>query len=117
MNTPNYHTAVTAHTTAENAFSAVCKVGDWWANDFEGSSEKLHDKFTIHFGETRTDFMLIEVIPFGKIVWQVTDCHLHWLHDKKEWLGHTLIFDITPDGDNVKVEFTQIGLTPVAECY
>jgi len=117
MNTPDYHTKFNAHATADAAFNAICKVADWWANDYEGNSEKLNDKFTIRFGETRTDFELTRFIPFSKIVWQVTGCHLHWLHDKKEWLGHTLIFDITPHGDDVTVEFTQIGLTPVAECY
>lgn len=88
MKKQNYHCGITANSTANKAIKNINRVYAWWTENFEGHSEKLNDIFTVRFGETFVTFKVIEVIAGKKIVWQVTDCHLHWLKDKKS--GMTL---------------------------
>jgi hypothetical protein len=117
MTPQNYHIAISAETTIEKAVAAISNVPGWWAEDTQGNSQNLHDLFTVRFGETFVDFEITEVIPGEKIVWHVTDCNLHWLQDKKEWKGHTIIWEISATGTSVKIDFTQVGLAPGIECY
>jgi hypothetical protein len=117
MTPQNYHIAISAETTIEKAVAAISNVPGWWADDTQGNSQNLHDHFTVHFGETFVDFEITEIIPTEKIVWLVTDCNLHWLQDKKEWKGHIIIWEVSASGTSVKIDFTQVGLTPGIECY
>ena len=51
-------------------------------------------------------------------MWQVTDCNLDRLHDKKEWNGTTVVWDISSDdGGTTRVHMTHVGLVPGVECY
>ncbi len=63
------------------------------------------------------NFKITESIPGKKIAWHVTDCYLHWLNDKTEWNGTTVVFDISPWGDGAKVTMTHMGLVPEVECF
>jgi hypothetical protein len=62
------------------------------AKDLEGTSKKPGDIFTVHFGDTFTTFKTVKFVPETRVVWQVVDCYLGWLSDKKEW-------------DNTKIEW------------
>ncbi|HVW95725.1 MAG TPA: hypothetical protein VHA56_07135 [Mucilaginibacter sp.] len=116
MEEQNYHIRIATTGTPSGAAEAISKVTAWWGDDVEGNSKETGDEFTIRFGETSVDFRVTET-GAERIVWQVTDCNLHWLHDTKEWKGHTIIWDITPTGGNTTIDFTQIGLKPGVECY
>ncbi len=60
---------------------------------------------------------IIEVVPDKKVVWQVTDCYLHWLKDKKEWKGTRMSFEVSTKNNSTQINFTHIGLVPEIECY
>jgi hypothetical protein len=113
----NFHTAVTVNASTEEALNKINQVNKWWAKKVKGKSEKLNDKFTVDFGETFVDFQISQLIPNKKVVWLVTDCHLHWINNKKEWNNTEVVFDISTYKSKTKIDFTHIGLVPGVECY
>ena len=60
---------------------------------------------------------LIEIIPDQKLVYKVLNNQFNFTKDKTEWVGTKLIFDISKEGNNTKVQFTHEGLVPEYECY
>jgi hypothetical protein len=117
MNQQNYQCSIAAEFTPGEAFDGINRVSEWWAKNIEGSTKKLNDVFTVHFGETFVTFEITESVPNKKVVWHVTDCYLPWLKDKTEWNGTTIVFEISPLGDATQVTMTHIGLVPEVECY
>jgi hypothetical protein len=117
MDQQNYQCSIAADFTPGEAFDAISRVNEWWVRDLEGRTEKVNDVFTVHFGETYVTFKITESIPNEKIAWHVTDCYLPWLKDKTEWTGTTVVFEISPSGDETQVTMTHIGLVPEVECY
>jgi Activator of Hsp90 ATPase homolog 1-like protein len=117
MKKQNYNATIVANASAKQAVKAINNVAGWWTENIEGSTEKLNDVFTVHFGETFATFKVIEVVPEKKIVWLVTDCYLHWLNDKTEWKDTKISFEILAENDETKILFTHIGLSPEIECY
>ena len=118
MNQQNYECSIAAEFTPGEAFEGVNRVNEWWVKNVEGSSEKLNDVFTVRFsGEVFVTFEVTESIPGEKIAWHVTDCYLPWLKDKTEWNGTSVIFEISPSGDETRVTMTHMGLVPGIECY
>ncbi|HWB25718.1 MAG TPA: hypothetical protein VG738_09575 [Chitinophagaceae bacterium] len=116
MKQQDYHNGFTANIAVADAIDCINRVPDWWATDIEGSSEKLGDVFTVHFGETFVTFKIVET-GANKVVWLVTDCHLPWLADQKEWNGTKPTFELSADGGSTMLHFTHVGLTPAVECY
>ena len=118
MNQQNYQCSIAADFTPGEAFDAINRVNEWWAKNIEGSTKTLNDVFTVHFsGGTFVTFKITESVPGKKIAWNVTDCYLPWLKDKTEWNGTTVVFEISPLGDETQVTMTHIGLVPEVECY
>ena len=118
MEQNDYHSIITVNTEISAAFESIQKrVGEWWTPNLEGSSEKAGDEFTVYFGDTYVVFKITELAPTSKIVWQVTDCYLSWLHDKHEWTGTTLIWEFERDEPTTQISLTHKGLVPKAECY
>ena len=117
MTQKDYQSSITVHTTAKEAFEHVKNVRGWWAKKMEGSSSGLHDEFKVLFNPTWVAFRIVENVPYKRIVWEVTDCYLHWLKDKKEWNGTRVVFDIAETGDSTRITMTHIGLVPEVECY
>ena len=117
MKQQNYQCSIAANFTPGDAFDGINQVNEWWAKNFEGSSKKLNDIFTVRFGETFVTFIVTESIFGKKIAWLVTDCYLPWLQDKTEWNGTTVVFDISPFGDETQITMTHIGLVPKVECF
>ena len=68
-------------------------------------------------GESFFNFSVAELIPGKKVVWLVTDCHMPWYTDKKEWANTKLIFDLTENKGETTLNFTHEGLRPEVECY
>ena len=117
MKQQDYHSSITANISPEEAFANISQVSAWWTTSFEGSAQKQNDVFTVRFGETFVTFKVIEMVAHKKIVWQVIDCYLHWLTDKKEWSGTKIVWEISTANDAVKIDMTHIGLVPGIECY
>jgi len=118
MNQQNYQSSIAAGFTPDEAFEGINRVNEWWAKNIEGSAEKLNDVFTVHFSNgTFVTFKVTESISGEKIAWLVTDCYLPWLKDKTEWNGTTVVFEISPLGDETQVTMTHVGLVPAIECY
>ena len=113
----NFRRIITVNASAAEAMEKINQVNGWWAKNFEGKSEKLNDKFSVHFGATFVDFRISQLVPNKKVAWKVTDCNLHWINTKKEWNGTEVIFEISKKGNATKIDFTHIGLVPGVECY
>ena len=117
MKKQDYTATILVEATANKVFQSINEVTAWWTENIEGRSEKLNDVFIIHFGEAFVAMKIVESIPGRKIVWDVTDCYLHWLADKKEWKETQIVFEISAEGDATRIQFTHVGLEPQVECY
>ena len=117
MENKNFHKAIKVNASAEEAMKKISQVNKWWAEKVKGKTEKLNDKFTVDFSETFVDFQISELIPNKKVVWKVTDCNLHWIKAKKEWVGNEVVFEISEKKNSTQIDFTHVGLIPSAECY
>jgi hypothetical protein len=117
MKQQNFHCSITASVTPKEAFDKINRVTEWWAINLDGNSKKLHDVFTVHFGETYVTFKITEFVTGKKVSWYVTDCHLAWQKDKTEWNGTKVVFEISKKDGSTEINFTHIGLVPEVECY
>jgi hypothetical protein len=118
MEQKDYQGVILVDNSLTAAFESIASgVNEWWAANFEGSSQNLGDVFTVRFGETFVTFKVTEFIPDQKIEWQVMDCYLPWLQDKKEWNGTRILFEFEQKGDQVQITMTHIGLRPEIECF
>jgi hypothetical protein len=113
----DYHCSITAKIPTKIAFDKIGQVSSWWATDFEGSAQKPGDTFTIRFGTTWVTFEITEAIEGQKITWQVLDCEIPWLADKKEWTGTAIRWEVAASDDGTRIDMTHVGLLPSVECY
>ena len=117
INLTDYQASFVAAVTAQKAADSISRINGWWTANVNGSSKKLHDIFTVTFGETFARFEITELKENVKIVWHVLDGNLHWMKDKKEWKDTRVVWEIIPDPNGVRVEMTHIGLRPGKECF
>jgi hypothetical protein len=117
MKREDYKASILVKANANEAFQRINQVTAWWTENIEGRTEKQNDVFTIHWGEDFVTIRITESVPDKRLVWDVTDCHLHWLADNKEWKDTQIVFEISADGDSTRIEFTHVGLVPQVECY
>jgi len=117
MEKQDYNYVMTVNVSVDKAIDAISRVPEWWAPDFEGSSQKPGDTFTVHFGDVSVDFKIVEFVPGNKVVWLVTDCNLSWLKDKKEWKDTQLVWEVSSLPDGTQIRMTHVGLVPGIECY
>jgi hypothetical protein len=117
MKKQDYQNSISVTASAEETFGKINKVSEWWSGSFKGKSQKPGDTFSVHFGETFVDFKIIEFVPNKKTVWEVTDCNLQWIENKKEWKDTKIVWEISPENKKTKVSMTHVGLVPEVECY
>ena len=123
MSNKNFSVTLIVDQTPEEVFYAVTDVRKWWsgyyAEEIEGSTEKLNDEFSFRAGGGAhySRQKLVEVIPNKRIVWLVTDSELSFLGNVKEWTGTRIVFEISKKGNKTQLVFTHEGLTPEIECY
>jgi hypothetical protein len=113
----NYHSSIVVNANATEAYNKISHVNEWWAANFEGGAKNTGDVFTVRWGETFVTFKIAEAIAGKTVTWMVTDCHLPWLNDKKEWNDTKVVFEISQKDNATKIDMTHIGLTPEVECY
>jgi hypothetical protein len=117
MEMKSYTCTFTVKNKPEEVFDAICHVSDWWTRNISGSAKKVNDLFTVDFGETFVKFKVLEIIPYKKIVWKVTDCYLHFINDKTEWNDTQVDFEISTTKGGTQMSMTHVGLVPGIECY
>lgn len=117
-NKQDYHTAIVANVTPQEAFDKICRVSEWWATNFEGKSQKLNDIFTVRFGNgDMYKLEIVEIAPNKKVVWQVIDSNQTWHPDNTEWTGTKIVWEISSQKDAIQIDMTHLGLVPKFECY
>ena len=118
MKNIDYTSTLHVDASAREVFNAINNVTAWWTENLDGHSQKLHDIFTVRFGDMHISTQkLIDVIPDHKITWLVTDSTLTFIKNKNEWTNTTISFEITTDENKTQVVFTHYGLVPETECY
>ncbi len=117
MKEQDYRKSFTTPARAEAAFENILNISGWWTSSFQGSAGKVGDTFRVTFGDTYVNFKVADVIPGKKIVWQVTDCHLAWLKNKKEWNNTSIVWEISENAHATTIDMTHLGLVPGIECY
>src|SRR5450432_3954367 len=115
--TNDYHVTIMAPVTPAKALAAISDVQGWWAKNFEGSAKKKGDRFTVRFGETFVDFTIKDLITYKMVVWQVTDCNLHWIKAKKEWKDTEILWEVSDANGATRIDMTHVGLAPGVECF
>jgi hypothetical protein len=109
--------------TQEEIYHFILQVKNWWsglhAEVITGQSAAVGDEFSFSAGNGMhfSIHKLIELIPFSKIVWEVTESNLSFLTNTSEWVGTKICFDIEKLSHGTKVTFTHIGLIQQFECY
>lgn len=118
MGKNNFSSSITAKISATEAIKRISDVPEWWGITFSGSAKKQNDTFVVKMGgDSFFNFTVVELIPGKRVVWLVTDCHMPWYSDKKEWANTKLIFDLSENSGVTNLIFTHEGLTPEVECY
>jgi len=117
MEQRDYRSSITSPLPPAQALEAISRVSDWWTRGVTGSAGRNGDVFQVRWGETFVNFTVAEWLPDARVVWEVTDCNLPWLEDKKEWNDTRVIWEVAPRASGSTVTMTHSGLTPEAECY
>ena len=118
MKKNDFVSSISAEIGANDAIKKISNVPEWWGVTFTGNAGKQNDEFTVKMGgDSFFHLTVAELIPGKKIVWLVTDCHMPWYSDKKEWADTRLIFELNEQNGITALTFTHEGLTPDVECY
>jgi len=118
MGNNDFNSSISAKISADDAIKKISNVPEWLGVTFTGNSEKQNDKFTVKMtGDSYFNFTVTELTPGKRVVWLVTDCHMPWYSDKKEWANTRLIFDLKENNGVTELNFKHEGLTPDVECY
>ena len=116
--TKDYTIDLLVDAPAKEVFREINDVKKWWTVVLDGSSQKLNDEFTVHFGDVHVSTQkLVEFVPDKKVVWLVTASNLNFIKDKQEWNNTRISFEISEEGEQTHVKFMHVGLVPEVECY
>lgn len=118
MEQHDYRASINSRLPPTEALERIGRVSDWWTRGVTGSARETGDAFQVRWGETFVNFAVAESVPDTRVVWRVTDCNLPWLkHNKKEWNGTQVVWEVIPRAFGSTVTLTHSGLTPEVECY
>jgi hypothetical protein len=118
MTAQSYTTTITVDQAPDEAFKAILNVRGWWSEEIEGDTGKLGDEFTYRWQDVhRCRMKLTELVPGKKVAWRVLDNFFNFTEDETEWIGNELTFNISQQGSQTEIHFTQLGLVPEYECF
>lgn len=81
----DFTTNISVSKSAEEAFKAINNVAAWWQGDIQGKSHQTGDEFEyrmMHFHYSKQK--VVEMVPYTKIVWQITDSDLSSFTHRQE---------------------------------
>ena len=114
----DFTTTIIVDNTPEEVFNAINNVRAWWSEEIEGNTTTLNGEWHYHYQDVhRCSMKIVELIPNKRVVWQVLDNYFSFTKDKTEWKDNKIIFEITENGNQTQLKFTQLGLVPEYECY
>lgn len=117
----NYSKVMTFDASTDKVYDALTsKIPKWWTEQFEGTSNRQGENFTIRFGTNIFKTMKVtELSPGKKVVWNVIDSliDLPELNNKSEWVGTKIEWVISQKENQTQLNLTHYGLTPQIECY
>jgi hypothetical protein len=118
MSSDDYHSSFTAKSSPEETYKKISQVAKWWSENFEGSSAKVEDSFTLRFKNGDWyKIKVVELVPAERIVWDVMDAEQTWHEDRDEWKGTKIIWEIRPTHNGSEIGLTHEGLVPELECF
>jgi uncharacterized protein YndB with AHSA1/START domain len=83
-----------------DALTTPAGLAAWWTTDVSGSTD---DTLQFRFGEVGGfDMKVVDLAPNQRVEWVVVD-------GPSEWIGTTVTFDLTQDGDWTIVLFAHTG--------
>jgi uncharacterized protein YndB with AHSA1/START domain len=98
------HRVGVEHSSPQKVYDALTTIdglSGWWATDTSGSAE-VGGVIEFRFGPGGFDMKVLEVEPAERVLWQVVD-------GPAEWIGTTVNWQITQDGDYTIVLFSHQG--------
>lgn len=99
-------------------YEAILDPRRWWSEGIVGNTRELGSVFYYHFQDVhRCTIEVAELVPGKRVAWRVLQNYFDFIADKREWTGTTVVFDIVPEGNTTRIEFTHVGLRPSHECY
>lgn len=118
MTENSFTTAFRVHATPEEVYAAINNPRAWWDGEFEGSTDSVGDEFTYRYGDKHSALQRVtSLIPNERVSWLVVEGGPTFVETKDEWVGTTIVFEISRAGDETEVRFTHLGLVPSFECY
>ena len=92
-----------------------CKA--WWTLQSE-VGDTVGSQATFRFGKTHWTFEIKELERDHKVMWHCTDQFVDASFSKTdEWVGTTVVFNISNLGNGVLLHFEHIGLDNQLECW
>jgi len=118
MDNQHFTTTILVDKSPGEAFEAINNPRAWWGQNITGRTDRLGEEWTYRYKDMHQSRQkVVELIPGKKVAWHVVDATMSFLQDKAEWRGTTIVFDISPKGDQTEVCFTHVGLAPQVECF
>ncbi|AWI27038.1 SRPBCC family protein [Flavobacterium pallidum] len=118
MKNQDYTTSFLVNESPKAVFDAINNVKGWWSENIKGATDALDSVFLYNYKDVHIcKIRIIEFIPDEIVVWHVLENHFNFTNDAGEWKDNKIIFEITQEGNQTKLVFTQVGLTPEYECY
>lgn len=123
MSNLNYQSIITVNNTPAAAYKALTEGFEFWWTKPDKPIYKTGDaaKFTFPPGKSFWTFEATVLQPDKRIEMQCIDAmHMHEGQPEaieREWLGTTVIWKITPDGESTVIQLEHVGLMPNLYCY
>lgn len=85
-------------------------VARWWGPTIGSAAEG--GTFEVGFGSDRRIVLTATAVDQRRVEWTVEEAP-----HTPEWVGTTIVFDITPAAGGTEMRFCHHGLTPQLECF
>ncbi|MEN6488105.1 MAG: SRPBCC domain-containing protein [Smithella sp.] len=118
MTAKDFSTTFMVDQSPEEVFNAINNPRGWWSEEIDGRTDEQNAEFFYHYKDVHLAKMIIvELIPYEKVVWFVRDNYFNFTDDKTEWKGTKIVFEISKKDGKTQLIFTHHGLVPEYECY